>query len=137
MDVPKGGAEGVIIAQAGRFGGWSLYVKDGRPAYAYNWLGRETYKVHGRGSASPRDLSRSASTSRTTAAAAARAARSRCRSTAGRWPRAASNNTIPNVFSTDEGVTVGSDDETVVTDDYKPRSNRFTGTLGKIVVEVK
>ncbi len=46
-DIPKGGAEGVIIAQAGRFSGWSLYVKDGRPAYAYNWLGRETYKVAG------------------------------------------------------------------------------------------
>src|SRR5204862_4897832 len=28
--VPKGGANGVIISQAGRFGGWSLYVKDGK-----------------------------------------------------------------------------------------------------------
>ena len=32
---------------------------------------------------------------------------------------------------------VRSDDETVVTDDYKPRNNRFTGALGKIVVEVR
>ena len=30
VDVPKGGANGVVIAQAGRFGGWSLYFKDGR-----------------------------------------------------------------------------------------------------------
>src|SRR5262249_43010024 len=41
LEIPAGGANGVIVAQAGRFGGWSLYFKDGRPAYAYNWIGRE------------------------------------------------------------------------------------------------
>jgi arylsulfatase len=35
----------VILAQGGRFGGWSLYLKDGRPAYAYNWVGLERYTV--------------------------------------------------------------------------------------------
>lgn len=45
--------------------------------------------------------------------------------------------TVPNVFSPDEGATVGMDDETVVTDDYAPRTNRFTGTLRKVVVEVR
>ena len=30
VDVPDGGAEGVIIAQGGAFAGWSLYVKDGQ-----------------------------------------------------------------------------------------------------------
>ena len=30
VTVPEGGASGVIIAQGGAFGGWSLYVKDGR-----------------------------------------------------------------------------------------------------------
>ncbi len=28
-------------------GGWSLYVSDGEPRFAYNWLGRETYKIAG------------------------------------------------------------------------------------------
>ncbi len=42
-----------------------------------------------------------------------------------------------NVFSPDEGATVGIDNETVVTDDYKPLNNRFTGTIRKIVVEVR
>ncbi|MEX3099185.1 hypothetical protein AB4M09_25755, partial [Serratia ureilytica] len=31
--IPEGGANGVIIAQGGAFGGWSVYVKQGRPAY--------------------------------------------------------------------------------------------------------
>ena len=45
--------------------------------------------------------------------------------------------TTANVFSVDEGVTVGVDDETAVTTDYKVRDSRFTGQLGKIVVDVK
>jgi arylsulfatase len=32
IDVPQGGGHGTILAQGGRFGGWSLYVKDGVPA---------------------------------------------------------------------------------------------------------
>ena len=32
IEVPRGGGEGVIIAQAGRFGGWSLYMKGGQGA---------------------------------------------------------------------------------------------------------
>ena len=32
IDVPDGGANGVIIAQGGAFGGWSLYLRDGKPA---------------------------------------------------------------------------------------------------------
>jgi arylsulfatase A-like enzyme len=39
IEVPEGGGNGTLIAQGGRFGGWSLYVKDGIPAYAYNFLG--------------------------------------------------------------------------------------------------
>jgi arylsulfatase len=45
VEIPKGGANGVILAQGGRFGGWSLYMKDGRPAYTYNYLGLERYTV--------------------------------------------------------------------------------------------
>jgi arylsulfatase A-like enzyme len=45
IDVPDGGAEGVIIAQGGSIGGWSLYVKDGKPRYCYNLLGIERFYV--------------------------------------------------------------------------------------------
>jgi arylsulfatase len=36
-------ADGVIIAQGGRFGGWSVYFKDGRAKYAYNVLGIQLF----------------------------------------------------------------------------------------------
>ena len=35
----------MIIAQGGRFGGWSLYAKDGRAKFHYNVLGIESYDV--------------------------------------------------------------------------------------------
>ena len=39
VDVPEGGLDGVIIAQGGGFGGWSVYAKDGVLRFAYNLLG--------------------------------------------------------------------------------------------------
>ena len=43
--MPKAGAEGVIIAQGGSVGGWSLYAKDGKLKYCYNFFGIELYFV--------------------------------------------------------------------------------------------
>jgi len=45
--VPDGGAQGVIVAQGGSIGGWSLYVKDGKPRYCYNLLGVQRFYVEG------------------------------------------------------------------------------------------
>jgi arylsulfatase A-like enzyme len=45
IEVPEGGAHGAIIVQGGRFGGWALYVKNGVPAYDYNFLGLERFTV--------------------------------------------------------------------------------------------
>jgi arylsulfatase len=45
LDVPQGVVNGTVIAQGGRFGGWSLYVKDGVPAYGYNFLGLQQSNI--------------------------------------------------------------------------------------------
>jgi arylsulfatase A-like enzyme len=37
--VPAADAEGVIVAQGGNIGGWSLYAKSGKLKYCYNFLG--------------------------------------------------------------------------------------------------
>ena len=47
IDVPDGDGSGVIVAQGGAFGGWSLYLHEGRPAYCYNTFGVERFKVYG------------------------------------------------------------------------------------------
>jgi arylsulfatase len=43
--VPEGGAEGVLVAQGGSIGGWSLYLKEGKPRYCYNLLGLQRFYV--------------------------------------------------------------------------------------------
>jgi arylsulfatase A-like enzyme len=45
IDVSDAGAQGVIIAQGGSIGGWSLYLKDGKPRYCYNLLGVQRFYV--------------------------------------------------------------------------------------------
>lgn len=45
VNIPEGGAQGVLIAQGGRFGGYSLYVKDGQPTFHYNVSGLERFSV--------------------------------------------------------------------------------------------
>jgi arylsulfatase A-like enzyme len=46
---PEGGAEGVIVAQGGMWGGWSLYAKGGALKYCYNLLGHKTWFVESDG----------------------------------------------------------------------------------------
>ena len=41
------GTNGVVVAQGGRFGGWSLYTVRGIPHYAYNFVGRDQTVVRG------------------------------------------------------------------------------------------
>jgi arylsulfatase len=53
IDVPPGGANGAILVQGGRFGGWALYVKNGVPAYDYNFLGLRSTTIEGRKPLSP------------------------------------------------------------------------------------
>jgi len=45
IEVPKAGAEGVIIAQGASIGGWSLYAKNGKLKYCYNVAGVRHFYV--------------------------------------------------------------------------------------------
>jgi arylsulfatase A-like enzyme len=53
VEVPQSGANGAILVQGGRFGGWALYVKDGVPAYDYNVLGLARYSIVSREKLAP------------------------------------------------------------------------------------
>ncbi|MEV0950478.1 arylsulfatase [Promicromonospora sp. NPDC050249] len=45
VDIPAGGANGVIVAQGGDAGGVSFFLDDGRMRYVYNYVGREQFDV--------------------------------------------------------------------------------------------
>jgi arylsulfatase len=49
LDVPEGGAEGVLLESGSRFGGYALYVMDGRPVYEYAFSERERVRIVGDG----------------------------------------------------------------------------------------
>lgn len=135
VEIPKGGANGVILAQAGRFGGWSLYFKDGKPMYAYNFLGLKTYKV-----AATEALPAGTATIRYVFAydgpGLGKGGTGTILVNGKKVAEAKIDHTQANVFSADEGADVGLDGETPVTDDYKEGDNRFTGKIQKVVIEV-
>lgn len=53
--IPDGGAEGVLLTQAGKFGGWSFYLKGGKPIFTYNFLGLKKYSVESSEAVPPGD----------------------------------------------------------------------------------
>jgi arylsulfatase len=136
LEIPAGGANGVVLAQAGRFGGWSLYFKDGAPAFAYNWIGRETYTV-----AAPRALPPGPALVRLDFAydgggpGRGGTATLSVNGEAVATGRIAHTN--PMMFSVDEGADVGVDEGTPVTEAYTSLGSRFTGTIRRVTVEVR
>jgi hypothetical protein len=53
--VPATGAEGVIVAQGGNIGSWSLYAKGGKLKYCYNLLGIQQFYVESSSALPPGD----------------------------------------------------------------------------------
>lgn len=45
VDVPKGGAEGVLYSMGGNDGGFSFYIQDGKLTYGYNYVADQRFKV--------------------------------------------------------------------------------------------
>ncbi len=53
--VPATGAEGVIVAQGGNAGGWSLYARGGKLKYCYNFLGIQCFYAESSSALTPGD----------------------------------------------------------------------------------
>jgi len=47
VEVPPGGAEGVLATQGGRFGGWGFYLLKGKPVFLWNFLGLKRVRWEG------------------------------------------------------------------------------------------
>jgi arylsulfatase A-like enzyme len=138
VEIPHGkAAHGTVIAQGGRFGGWALYVEDGVPAYAYNFLGLERSTV-----AASEPLPPGKHTIRFEFAYDGGGPGKGGTGTLyvddrkvgqGRIER-----TQPGIFSADETADVGIDLGTPVVEAIGAgRKSRFTGRIPKIVVDVK
>jgi arylsulfatase len=135
IDVPEGGANGVIIAQGGAFGGLALYLHDGRPAYCYNLFGLQRTKVYGAEVIPPGEhqvrmeftydgggVGEGGSVALYVDGAQVGQGRVEA--------------TVPMLFSADETTDVGSDTATPVSDDYGPTSSQFTGTVRWVQIDL-
>lgn len=137
VDIPTDGGKGVIFAQGGRFGGWAVYVtEDGHPAFTNNWVGLERTTV-----LSPEPLKAGPATVRLDftydggglgkGGTAVLSIDDRPVAE-GRIER-----TTASVYSLDEGADVGVDEDTPVSETYKPgRASRFSGRIESVVIEV-
>lgn len=45
VDIPETGADGVLLSQGSRMGGWSLFVREGRLTYVHNLVSYREYRV--------------------------------------------------------------------------------------------
>jgi arylsulfatase len=136
VEIPEQGGEGVILCQAGRFGGWSLYMKEGKPAYTYNFLGLEKFTVPG-SEAIPAGKATVQFTFTSDAGKPGAGGRGAISVGGRKVGEGRIERTQGYAFSADEGADVGVDEGTNVTDDYKERDNRFTGKIIKVTVELK
>ena len=53
VEIPAGGANGVIATQGGRFNGWGLYLLDGKPVFHYNLAGVQRFTFAGKEKLAP------------------------------------------------------------------------------------
>ncbi len=47
FEIPVGGGDGVLLAQGGKFGGFSLWVRDSVPRFTYNFAGIDSHEIIG------------------------------------------------------------------------------------------
>ena len=137
VEVPAGGGNGTLIAQGGRFGGWSLYVKDGIPAYDYNFLGLQRTSI-----ASSKKLAPGAAQVRLQFAYdGGGPGKGGIASLFVNGEKVAEGRigvTQPGIFSADETADVGIDLGTPVVEAIGAEArSRFTGRIPKLTVEVK
>jgi arylsulfatase len=137
VEIPAGGAKGVILAQGGRFGGWALYLQDGKPTYTYNFVGLRSTSVAAR---EPLPAGKATLRYEFTydGGGLGKGGMATLYVNDKKVAEGRLENTQAMMFSTDETADVGVDDATpVVEATGAGRHSRFTGKIDRVTVEVK
>ncbi|MEI8700851.1 arylsulfatase [Mesorhizobium sp. ISC15] len=135
IDVPEGGAEGVIVAQGGNIGGWSLYVKGGKLKYCYNLIGVKHFFAE-----SKEKIPEGSHQVRMEFAYAGGGLGKGGVVTlfvdGKQVGEGKVEATAAMVFSADDGTDVGCDTGAPVSPDYGPQDNEFNGTVRGIQLAI-
>lgn len=127
--------QGAMVAQGGRFGGWSFFLKDGKPALGYNWLGLETVIVTADSAVEAGErtleLAFDYDGGGTGKGGNVRLISDGVQIGSGRLEK-----TVPALFSFDDGLSIGVDDGEPVIDDYGVAKGAFTGSIKDVTIDI-
>jgi arylsulfatase len=135
LQIPDAGANGVIIAQGGAFGGWTLYAKDGKPAYCYNLLGLRRFKVYG-DAAIPAGEHQVRMEFTYDGGGLGKGGTAKLFLDGNQVGEGRLDGTVPMIFSGDETTDLGQDTGTPVTDDFGSTGQGFTGTIDWVQIDI-
>jgi arylsulfatase len=133
--VPEGGANGVVFAQGGEFGGWSLYFKDGTPTYCYNLFGLQRFKVSG-SKPVPAGSHQVRMEFAYDGGGLAKGGLVTLYVDGEHVGEGRVEATQPMAFSADETADVGRDTASPVSDDYRGDASIFTGTVDWVQIDL-
>ena len=133
--IPKDGARGVIVAQGGEFGGWSLYTKDGRPTYCYNLLGLQYSKIEGKKKI-PAGEHQVRMEFAYDGGGLGKGATISLYIDGEKTGEGRIDRSTPMIFSLDDKTDVGSDRCTPVSDDYGSAESVFNGRIDWIQIDL-
>ena len=134
LEVPDGGAEGVIVAQGGAYAGWSLYLHEGRPAYCYNFFGLQRFKVYGEQPV-PAGRHQVRMEFAYDGGGLAKGGAVTLYVDGDKVGEGRVEHTVPMVFSADETLDLASDSATPVSDDHGT-DNGFTGRVRWVQIDI-
>ena len=132
--VPEAGAQGVIVALGGITGGWSLYAKDGKPRYCYNFYGVHRYTIEG-SSTIPSGTHQVRMEFKYDGGGLAKGGTVTLYIDGGKVGEGRVEMTEPMVFSADETCDVGDEFGSPVTYDY-PTPKKFTGAVNWVELDL-
>ncbi len=133
--VPEGGAEGVIVAQGGITGGWSIYVKDGKPSYCYNFVGLDHYFVEGEKTI-PAGTLQVRMEFDYDGGGLAKGGTVTLYIDGNKVGEGRVDKTEPFVFSADETFDIGVDNASAVSPDYTPETSHFNGEVSWVEIDI-
>ena len=135
VELKNANESGVIIAQAGKFGGWVIYMKNGKVHHEYNFFGLERTNISSSNVVTPGKHTFKYEFI-SDGPKPGLGGKSFLYIDGNKVAEGYVTKTQPFAFSGDEGADVGIDSETNVSNDYKERDNKFTGKIHKVTIDI-